>query len=126
MGNLIDTQSFHLGVAGGQIQVGFQIGVVEPLDCFGTHIQQGTDFGEGLTGATVYDPFGLSMGVAFGRIGKVQRLVESDYSPYRPVAGVESGAILVGPIYPNRGVYGWCTDAGGRWVSSSVGRRPAR
>jgi len=72
--DLVDAQSAYLGVLGGEIKLGLDLVVVEPLDGFGTHIEQGGYLRKGgpplrLSGAAVRNPFSLPMGIAFGGVG---------------------------------------------------------
>ncbi len=78
---LVNAQPPQGGVAGGQVELGLYLLVVDSLDGLGVQAEQRADLGEGLLGAAVEDPppgapVRLAVGEALARVGESQPLGE--------------------------------------------------
>jgi hypothetical protein len=77
----VNAQTPHGGIAGGQVETGLHLPIVDSLDGLRVHVEQRADLGEGLLGTAVEDPSPgdpvfLAVGVALARLGEGQPLGE--------------------------------------------------
>jgi len=75
--DFVNAQPPHGGVAGGQVEAGPHLPIVDPLDGLRIHIEQRAYLGEGLLGAAVKypspgDPVCLAVAVALAGVGESQ------------------------------------------------------